>query len=511
MTSLRSSAASALNASTTSSTARPNATSTAGRLEIAQKLLLAPFGLTEAHLRRALGEITSHGADDADLYFQYTRSEGWSLEEGIVKTGSFSIDQGVGVRAVSGEKTAFAYSDDISEASLLDAARTVRSISSAAKSARVKTPSRKVASSRSLYNDLDPIATLGSTAKVKLLEKVEKLAKAKDPRIVQVMAGLASEYDVVMVARADGTLAADVRPLVRLSVTVIAEQTVAGVVRREMGSGGGGGRFGLAYFNDAQIGQYVDDAVKAALTNLEARPAPAGEMTVVLGSGWPGILLHEAIGHGLEGDFNRKGSSAFSGKIGKRVAAKGVTVLDDGTIADRRGSLNVDDEGNASQRNVLIEDGILKGYIQDSLNARLMNVKPTGNGRRESYAHVPMPRMTNTYMLGGDKDPQEVVASIKKGLYATNFGGGQVDITSGKFVFSASEAFWVENGKILYPVKGATIVGSGPECLKKVSMIANDMQLDSGVGTCGKEGQSVPVGVGQPTLRIDGLTVGGTA
>ena len=511
MTSLRASAASALNASTISSTARPNATSTAGRLEIAQKLLLAPFGLTEAHLRRALGEITSHGADDADLYFQYTRSEGWSLEEGIVKTGSFSIDQGVGVRAVSGEKTAFAYSDDISEASLLDAARTVRSISSAAKSARVKTPSRKVASSRSLYNDLDPIATLGSTAKVKLLEKVEKLAKAKDPRIVQVMAGLASEYDVVMVARADGTLAADVRPLVRLSVTVIAEQTVAGVVRREMGSGGGGGRFGLAYFNDAQIGQYVDDAVKAALTNLEARPAPAGEMTVVLGSGWPGILLHEAIGHGLEGDFNRKGSSAFSGKIGKRVAAKGVTVLDDGTIADRRGSLNVDDEGNASQRNVLIEDGILKGYIQDSLNARLMNVKPTGNGRRESYAHVPMPRMTNTYMLGGDKDPQEVVASIKKGLYATNFGGGQVDITSGKFVFSASEAFWVENGKILYPVKGATIVGSGPECLKKVSMIANDMQLDSGVGTCGKEGQSVPVGVGQPTLRIDGLTVGGTA
>ena len=314
-----------------------------------------------------------------------------------------------------------------------------------------------------------------------------------------------------MVARADGTLAADVRPLVRLSVTVFAEKKVGGVVRREMGSGGGGGRFGLAYFDDAQIAQYVDDAVKAALTNLEARPAPAGEMTVVLGSGWPGILLHEAIGHGLEGDFNRKGSSAFAGKIGQRVAAKGVTVLDDGTIADRRGSLNVDDEGNASQRNVLIEDGILKGYIQDSLNARLMNVKPTGNGRRESYAHTPMPRMTNTYMLGGDKDPQEIVASIKKGLYATNFAGGQVDITSGKFVFSASEAYWVENGKILYPVKGATIVGSGPECLKKVSMIGNDMALDSGVGTCGKEGQSVPVGVGQPTLRIDGLTVGGTA
>jgi TldD protein len=348
---------------------------------------------------------------------------------------------------------------------------------------------------------------MDSTAKVELLGRVEKLARTKDPRIIQVMAGLASEYDVVMVARLDGTLAADVRPLVRLSVTVMVEQNG----RRETGSGGGGGRFGFAYFDEAKIEEYVSDAVNAALTNLEARPAPAGEMTVVLGSGWPGILLHEAIGHGLEGDFNRKGSSAFAGRIGQRVAAKGVTVLDDGTIPDRRGSLNVDDEGHVSQRNVLIEDGILKSYIQDSMNARLMGVKPTGNGRRESYAHVPMPRMTNTYMLGGDKDPQEVIASIKKGLYASNFGGGQVDITSGKFVFSASEAFWVENGKIQYPVKGATIVGSGPDCLKKVSLIGNDMKLDPGVGTCGKEGQSVPVGVGQPTLRIDGLTVGGTA
>ncbi|WP_285413222.1 metalloprotease TldD [Variovorax sp. efr-133-TYG-130] len=477
------------------------------RLATAQQLLLTPFGLDESHLSKALAEITAHRVDDADLYFQYTRSEGWSLEEGIVKTGSFSIDQGVGVRAVSGEKTAFAYSDDISEASLLDAARTVRSISSAGRTARVKTATRKIASSRSLYDGIDPISTLDSTAKVKLLEKVEKLARSRDPRVAQVMAGLASEYDVVLVARADGTLAADVRPLVRLSVTVIAEQNG----RREIGSGGGGGRFGLAYFSDEQIAEYVDHAVKAALTNLDARPAPAGEMTVVLGSGWPGILLHEAIGHGLEGDFNRKGSSAFSGRIGQRVAAKGVTVLDDGTIADRRGSLNVDDEGNASQRNVLIEDGILKGYIQDSLNARLMKVKPTGNGRRESYAHVPMPRMTNTYMLGGEKDPKEIVASIKKGLYATNFGGGQVDITSGKFVFSASEAYWVENGKIQYPVKGATIVGNGPDALTRVTMIGNDMALDSGVGTCGKEGQSVPVGVGQPTLRIDGLTVGGTA
>jgi TldD protein len=340
---------------------------------------------------------------------------------------------------------------------------------------------------------------------------VEQRARANDPRVVQVMAGLASEYDVVLIARADGTLAADVRPLVRLSVTVIAEAQVAGETRREAGSSGGGGRLGLAYFDSERIDEYVSQAVQAALTNLEARPAPAGEMPVVLGAGWPGILLHEAVGHGLEGDFNRKGSSAFSGRIGQRVAAKGVTVLDDGTIADRRGSLNVDDEGHASQRNVLIEDGILKGYIQDAMNARLMGVKPTGNGRRESYAHIPMPRMTNTYMLGGDREPAEIIASIKKGLYASNFGGGQVDITSGKFVFSASEAFWVENGKIQYPVKGATLVGNGPDALKRVKLIGNDMKLDSGVGTCGKEGQSVPVGVGQPTMRIDGLTVGGTA
>ena len=476
------------------------------RLATAKSLLLDPFGLDEGHLSRALAAIKTHQVDDADLYFQYTRTEGWSLEEGIVKTGSFSIDQGVGVRAVAGEKTAFAYSDDISEASLMDAATTVRAIAAASQNKRSKVPTRKVSASRSLYPSLDPMSTMDSTAKVKLLEKVEKFARAKDPRVVQVMAGLATEYDVVLVARADGTLAADVRPLIRLSVSVIAEQNG----RREVGSSGGGGRFGLAYFDDALVETYVDEAVHAALTNLDARPAPAGEMTVVLGSGWPGVLLHEAVGHGLEGDFNRKGSSAFSGRIGQRVAAKGVTVLDDGTMADRRGSLNVDDEGHASQKNVLIEDGILRGYIQDAMNARLMGVKPTGNGRRESYAHVPMPRMTNTYMLGGDKEPGEIVASIKKGLYATNFGGGQVDITSGKFVFSASEAYWVENGKILYPVKGATLIGSGPESLKKISMIGNDMRLDSGVGTCGKEGQSVPVGVGQPTLRIDGLTVGGT-
>jgi len=481
---------------------------TIARLATARAQLLEPYGLTEATLAKALRLITEHRVDDADLYFQHTRAEGWSLEEGIVKSGSFSIDQGVGVRAVAGEKTAFAYSDDLSEAALLDAARTVRSIAAAGQSRRIQVPGRSmIAPSRELYGGTDPIASLDSTAKVALLERAEKMARAKDPRVAQVMAGLAAEHDVVLIARADGTLAADVRPLVRMSITVIAESNG----RREVGSGGGGGRFGLAYFTDEMIAGYVDQAVNAALTNLESRPAPAGEMTVVLGSGWPGVLLHEAVGHGLEGDFNRKGSSAFSGRIGQRVAAKGVTVLDDGTLPDRRGSLNIDDEGCASQRNVLIEDGILQGYIQDAMNARLMKVAPTGNGRRESYAHVPMPRMTNTYMLGGDKDPKEIVASIDRGLYATNFGGGQVDITSGKFVFSASEAFWVEKGKILYPVKGATIIGNGPDALTRVSMIGNDMQLDTGVGVCGKEGQSVPVGVGQPTLRIDALTVGGTA
>ena len=478
------------------------------RLAIAQAVLLDPFGLNEAALARALATIGEHRIDDADLYFQSTRHEGWSLEEGIVKSGSFSIDQGVGVRAVAGEKTAFAYSDELSEAALLDAARTVRTIAAAGQNKRIKVAGKpRYAGSRVLYAPTDPIATLDSVQKVALLERVEKMARARDPRVVQVMAGLAAEYDVVLVARADGTRAADVRPLVRVSVTVIAEQNG----RREVGTGGGGGRFGLGYFQDEVLQSYVEQAVNAALTNLEARPAPAGEMSVVLGPGWPGVLLHEAVGHGLEGDFNRKGSSTFAGRIGQRVAAKGVTVLDDGTIADRRGSLNVDDEGHATQRNVLIEDGILKGYIQDSMNARLMGLKPTGNGRRESYAHVPMPRMTNTYMLAGTRSKEEIIASIKKGLYATNFGGGQVDITSGKFVFSASEAFWVENGKIAYPVKGATLIGNGPEAMTRVSMIGNDLQLDTGVGVCGKDGQSVPVGVGQPTLRIDRLTVGGTA
>ncbi|MDR0478913.1 MAG: metalloprotease TldD [Burkholderiaceae bacterium] len=480
------------------------------RLAIAKSRLLTPFGLDESQILATLRGIAARGIDDADLYFGYTRAEGWSLEEGIVKTGSFSIDQGFGVRAVAGEKTAFAYSDDISQAALTDAADTVRSLAGSGDAGTVEVARRSGKRSKpaahALYGADDPIGSLDSAAKVQLLGQVEHAARARDPRIVQVMAGLASEYDVMLVARLDGTLVADVRPLVRLSLTVIAEQNG----RREMGSSGGGGRFGLGYFDEAIIGRYVDEAVQAALANLESRPAPAGEMDVVLGPGWPGVLLHEAVGHGLEGDFNRKGSSAFSGRVGQRVAAKGVTVLDDGTLPDRRGSLNVDDEGCPTQRNVLIEDGILRTYLQDALNARLMGVKPTGNGRRESYAHAPIPRMTNTYMLAGDKDPREIIASLKRGLYATNFGGGQVDITSGKFVFSASEAWWVENGKIQYPVKGATIIGSGPESLKKISMIGNDLRLDSGVGTCGKDGQSVPVGVGQPTLRLDGVTVGGT-
>ncbi|MBY0268856.1 MAG: metalloprotease TldD [Burkholderiales bacterium] len=472
--------------------------------ETASAMLLAPHALDEGRLQSVFGQIMVHHVDYADLYFQYSRSESWSLEEGIVKSGSFNIDQGVGVRAVSGEKTAFAYSDDISFNALQSAAQATRAIGR--QGGAGSTAIARRGELRALYAPQDPLASLGAPEKVALLERLERIARGLDPRVTQVMASLAGEYEVVMVARSDGVQAADVRPLVRLSLQVIVEADG----RREQGGAGGGGRFDYAYFSDAVLNDYAQKAVQQALLNLEARPAPAGTMTVVLGSGWPGILLHEAIGHGLEGDFNRKGTSAFSGRIGERVAARGVTVVDDGTLAQRRGSLNVDDEGNATQRNVLIEDGVLRGYLQDALNARLMGVAPTGNGRRESYAHVPMPRMTNTYMLNGDRDPAEIIASVERGLYAVNFGGGQVDITSGKFVFSASEAYMIENGKLSYPVKGATLIGNGPDALTRVSMIGNDMKLDSGVGTCGKEGQSVPVGVGQPTLRIDGLTVGGT-
>ena len=470
----------------------------------AEATLLLPNGLDAERLAPVFGRLLTHEVDYADLYFQYSRSEGWSLEEGQVKSGSFNIDQGVGVRAISGEKTAFAYSDDISLDALTAAADATRAIARAGQSRTAAMVQR--GTGRQLYQAVDPLASLADADKVALLERLEKKARAMDTRVIQVMASLASEYEVIFIARSDGHLAADVRPLVRLSLQVIVEQGG----RREQGAGGGGGRFDYSYFSDDILDVYARQAVHQATVNLDARPAPAGSMTVVLGCGWPGILLHEAIGHGLEGDFNRKGASAFSGRIGERVAAPGVTVIDDGTIPLRRGSLNVDDEGNPTQRTTLIEDGILTGYMQDMMNARLMGMPITGNARRESYAHLTMPRMTNTLMLNGDKNPAEIIASVKNGLYAVNFGGGQVDITSGKFVFSAAEAYMIENGKVTYPVKGATLIGNGPDALTRVAMIGNDMEMDSGVGTCGKEGQSVPVGVGQPTLRIDGLTVGGT-
>jgi len=474
-------------------------------LETAEQRLLAPFDLAPAALGQVFGLLGAHRIDDADLYFQATQAESWSLEEGIVKSGSFSIECGVGVRAIAGEKTAFAYSDEISHAALDDAARATRAIARVGQNRRVRVVPRR-AMPAPLYPQADPIASLDARAKVELLERLERLCRARDPRVTQVMAHLGGEHEVVLIARADGSIAADVRPLVRLSVQVIAEQDG----RRESGSAGGGGRSDYAHFTDAVLADYAERAVSQALVNLEARPAPAGTMSVVLGPGWPGILLHEAIGHGLEGDFNRKGSSAFAGRLGERVAAPGVTVVDDGTIPLRRGSLTVDDEGTPAQRTVLIEDGVLRGYLQDRMNARLMKMKPTGNGRRESFAHITLPRMTNTYMLAGAYDPAEIIASVKKGIYATNFGGGQVDITNGKFVFSTAEAYLIENGKVTQPVKGAMLIGNGPDALTRVAMVGNDMKLDTGIGTCGKEGQSVPVGVGQPTLRIDGLTVGGT-
>ncbi len=474
-------------------------------LQLAKLALLTEHGLEPRHLERVFGKMLAHRVDYADLYFQYCRAESWSLEEGIVKSGSFSIDQGVGVRAVSGDKTAFAYSDDITLNALEEAALATRAI--ARQGGKQKAAHLHAGKSHELYLAHDPIATLKAEQKVALLERLERRARALDPRVTQVMANLSGEYEVVLVARGDGLMSADIRPLVRLSLQVIVE----GKGRREQGAAGGGGRFGYDYFSDEMLERYAKEAVHQAVVNLDARPAPAGNMTVVLGSGWPGILLHEAVGHGLEGDFNRKGSSAFSGRVGERVAAKGVTVADDGSIPNRRGSLNIDDEGNPTQRTVLIEDGILRGYLQDTMNARLMGVSLTGNARRESFAHLPIPRMTNTMMLNGDKTREEIIASVKHGLYAANFGGGQVDITSGKFVFSTTEAYMIEDGKIAYPVKGATLIGNGPDALTRVSMIGNDLALDPGVGTCGKEGQSVPVGVGQPTVRIDGLTVGGTA
>jgi TldD protein len=474
-------------------------------LKIVEQSLLAPAGLDEKQVAKLLDRLLTHQVDNADLYFQQSRHESWSLEDGIVKDGSHSIEQGVGVRAVSGEKTGFAYSDEILLPALTRASDMARAIARSGGQNGLKawTPNPP----QRLYPALDPLPTLKDADKVKLLERVDAEARRQDPRVKQVMVSLAAVQDTVLVAASDGTLAADVRPLVRFNVSVIVEQDG----RREQGYAGGGGRYAYGRFLEEDFAlKLARDAVRQALVNLDAAPAPAGTMTVVLGPGWPGILLHEAIGHGLEGDFNRKGTSAFSGRIGERVANELCTVVDDGTLEGRRGSLNVDDEGTPSHCTTLIEKGILKGYMQDKLNARLMGVAPTGNGRRESFAHLPMPRMTNTYMLPGPHDPEEIIRSVKKGLYAVNFGGGQVDITNGKFVFSASEAYLIEDGRVTRPVRGASLIGDGPDVLTRVSMVGNDLKLDEGVGTCGKEGQSVPVGVGQPTLRIDGITVGGT-
>lgn len=468
--------------------------------------LLVPAGLSETSLEQALALTMGKGIDYADLYFQQSRQENWMLEDGIIKNGGYHIDQGVGVRACSGEKTGFAYSDDLILPALQDAAKAARAISRQGKNGSVKAWQRTKAPQ--YYSEADPLAILTVEQKLDLLKQADAIARAADPRVSQVTVSLAGGLDTVLVAASDGTFAADIRPLIRMSVSVIVE--AAG--RREQGSAGGGRRLDYRYFQDNDMpSTYAKEAVRQALVNLEAVDAPAGTMTVVLASGWPGVLLHEAVGHGLEGDFNRRASSAFSGKMGEMVASPLCTVVDDGTLQDRRGSLTVDDEGVPTENTTLIENGKLTGYMQDKHNARLMGTRSTGNGRRESYAHLPMPRMTNTYMLPGKHEPEEVIASVDKGLYAVNFGGGQVDITSGKFVFSTSEVYMIENGKIAYPVKGATLIGNGPEVMRRISMVANDLELDSGVGNCGKEGQSVPVGVGQPTLKIDGLTVGGTA
>ncbi|MGD8525935.1 MAG: metalloprotease TldD [Thioalkalispiraceae bacterium] len=475
-------------------------------IEIARSALLNPSGLGDQELQQVLDSLMYKNVDYADLYFQASRHESWVLEDGIVREGSHNIEQGVGVRAISGEKTGFAYSDEIILPALTQAAHSARAIARSGQSNQVK--AWQPAHANQLYLPSDPLDSLQAADKINLLRMLDAEARKQDPRIKQVIVSLAGVQDIILVAASDGTLNADVRPLVRMNVSVIAEDGS----RREQGSTGGGGRVGYEYFLEEERGlNYAREAVRQALVNLEAVDAPAGSMPVVLGPGWPGVLLHEAVGHGLEGDFNRKGSSVFSGRIGEKVASSLCTVVDDGTLANRRGSLNIDDEGVVSQHNVLIENGILQGYMQDKLNARLMGVQPTGNGRRESYAHLPMPRMTNTYMLAGDHAPEEIIASVEKGLYAVNFGGGQVDITSGKFVFSACEAYLIEKGKVTRPVKGATLIGNGPEVLTKVSMVGNDLQLDNGVGVCGKEGQSVPVGVGQPTLKVDNLTVGGTA
>ncbi|MBS9434891.1 metalloprotease TldD [Photorhabdus hainanensis] len=472
--------------------------------------LLAANKLSHQDLFSVLGQMTERRLDYADLYFQSSYHESWVLEDRIIKDGSYNIDQGVGVRAISGEKTGFAYADQITLNALQQSAQAARSIVHENGNGKVHTFGEVAYSP--LYAAIDPLQSFSREEKIALLQRVDQVARAEDPRVQEVNASLTGIYERVLVAATDGTLAADIRPLIRLSVTVLVEDNG----KREHGSSGGGGRYGYEYFLEVVSGQiraeqFAREAVRMALVNLSAVAAPAGTMPVVLGAGWPGVLLHEAVGHGLEGDFNRRGTSVFSGQIGEKVASELCTVVDDGTIKGRRGSLTIDDEGVPGQYNVLIENGILKGYMQDKMNARLMGVAPTGNGRRESYAHLPMPRMTNTYLLAGHSTPEEIIGSVQNGLYAPNFGGGQVDITSGKFVFSTSEAYLIENGKITKPVKGATLIGSGIEAMQQISMVGNDLDLDKGVGVCGKEGQSVPVGVGQPTLKLDNLTVGGTA
>ncbi len=474
-------------------------------ITIAVQQLLEPGGLDQSSLQRVLSDLMGPAVDSGDLYFQSTSHESWMLEDGLVRSGSHSVEKGVGIRAISGDRTGFAYADEIILPSLLEASRAARAIASHGESGRVQAWNSR--QTKPLYSADDPMLVIGAAEKVDLLRQIDTYARSRDARVSQVVVSLAATHETILVANTDGTLAADIRPLVRLNVSVIAEQGK----RKEQGNDGGGGRFSYReLLLDKAWQKFADEAVRQALVNLQAEAAPAGTMTVVLGPGWPGVLLHEAVGHGLEGDFNRKGTSAFSGRLGEQVAARGVTVVDDGTLQQRRGSLTVDDEGTPTERTVLIEDGVLQGYMQDKLNAGLMKMPLTGNGRRESFAHLPMPRMTNTFMLPGKHEAEEIIASVKKGLYAVNFAGGQVDITSGRFVFSASEAYLIENGKVTWPVRGATLIGNGPEAMTRVSMVGNDLKLDSGVGVCGKEGQSVPVGVGQPTLRIDGLTVGGT-
>lgn len=475
-------------------------------LETAQNALIDSNGLELNDLQKTLDHVMLPAIDQADLYFQSAHAESWVLEDGIVREGSHNTDQGVGIRAISGEKTGFAYSDEIILPALTRAATAARSIAGHGQSGALQAWHKT--DTPALYSDDNPLSSVSTEEKIGLLKQIDRAARKKDPRIKQVMVGLTGSQSTILIANSEGLICGDIRPLVRLNVNIIVEQNG----RIEKGGCGGGGRFGYDYFlTDDMAMSYVDEAIEQALINLRSEAAPAGTMPVVLGPGWPGILLHEAIGHGLEGDFNRKKTSAFSDRIGERVASPGVTVVDDGTIKNRRGSLNIDDEGTPTASTTLIERGVLKAYMQDKHNARLMGVAPTGNGRRESYAHLPMPRMTNTYMLGGDRDPEEIIASVDNGIYAVQFGGGQVDITNGKFVFNASQAYRIENGKISAPVKGATLIGNGPDVLTRVSMVGNDMALDSGIGTCGKDGQSVPVGVGQPTIRIDDITVGGTS